>query len=139
MDIKLIDQINDELINWNYTSHIHTLHGNVPLQQSYFLMTNVQRTHTDALKCGNDKNVSSLIPSNYNAFEKDIALVNIIYKKSTAVLMGSQNRMTWIDFFATVGGLLGLVLGMGFISFVELFWLGLRILSRQFELTKWIP
>jgi hypothetical protein len=75
----------------------------------------------------------------YDAFDKDIAMVQIFYQKPTVVLMGSQLNMTWIDFFSTVGGLLGLVLGMGIISFVELFWLGLRVLARHFNLTHWIP
>jgi hypothetical protein len=46
--------------------------------------------------------------------------------------------MTWIDYFSTVGGLLGLVLGMGFISFIELFWLALRIIALKLQLTRWI-
>jgi hypothetical protein len=46
--------------------------------------------------------------------------------------------MTWIDYLATVGGLLGLVLGMGFISFVEILWLLLRIVSRWTNTTAWI-
>jgi uncharacterized membrane protein len=53
--------------------------------------------------------------------------------------MGSQPRMTWIDYFSIVGGLLGLVLGMGIISFVELIWLTLRILARKLNLTDWFP
>jgi hypothetical protein len=47
----------------------------------------------------------------YDAFDNDIAMVQVIFQKSTAVLMGSQLAMTWIDYLATVGGLLGLVLG----------------------------
>ena len=78
------------------------------------------------------------VPSVYDAFDSDIAMVQIIYQKSTLVLMGSQLTMTWIDYFSAVGGLLGLVLGMGFISFIELFWLLLRIISRELGLTKWI-
>jgi hypothetical protein len=46
--------------------------------------------------------------------------------------------MTWIDYFSTVGGLLGLVLGMGIISFVELIWLCLRILAKHNNMTDWI-
>ena len=41
--------------------------------------------------------------------------------------IGSERRMTWTDFMATVGGLLGLVLGMGFVSFVEIIWLCCRL------------
>jgi len=75
---------------------------------------------------------------NYDAFDQDIAMVQIIYQKSTAILMGSQLTMTWIDYFSAVGGLLGLVLGMGFVSFIELFWLGIRIFALKLNMTKWI-
>jgi len=74
----------------------------------------------------------------YDAFDQDIAMVQIIYQKSTAVVMGSQLTMTWIDYFSAVGGLLGLVLGMGFISFIELFWLGMRMVALKLNFTKWI-
>ena len=74
----------------------------------------------------------------YDAFDQDIAMVQIIYQKSTAVVMGSQLTMTWIDYFSAVGGLLGLVLGMGFVSFIELFWLGVRIVASKLNQTKWI-
>jgi hypothetical protein len=52
--------------------------------------------------------------------------------------MGSQPKMTWIDYFSTVGGLMGLVLGMGIVSVIELVWLCLRLGSRKLGLTKWI-
>jgi hypothetical protein len=45
--------------------------------------------------------------------------------------MGTQLTMTWIEYFATVGGLLGLVLGMGLVSFIEIIWLLLRIAARK--------
>jgi hypothetical protein len=51
--------------------------------------------------------------------------LKIVYQKSTAVLRGNQNRMTWTDYFATVGGLLGLlgILGINFFcrTFLALF------------------
>jgi hypothetical protein len=74
----------------------------------------------------------------YDAFETDIATVEIYFKKSSAIQMGRQSRMNWIDYFSTVGGLLGLVLGMGFVSFIELFWLGLRLLARYLHFNEWI-
>jgi len=66
----------------------------------------------------------------YDAIDEDIAMVQIINQKSTATLIGSQRTMTWIDYFSAVGGLLGLVLGMGFVTFIEIFWLGLRLLGH---------
>ena len=78
-------------------------------------------------------------PKTYNAYEKDIALVEIFFSKSTIFQMGRQPRMTWIDYFSNVGGLLGLVLGMGIISFIELFWLCLRIAALKLNLQNWVP
>jgi len=46
--------------------------------------------------------------------------------------------MTWVIFFSNIGGLLGLVLGMGIISVIELFWLALRIMASACNLTDWI-
>jgi hypothetical protein len=34
---------------------------------------------------------------------------------------------SWIDFFSAIGGLLGLCIGLSIVTFVELFWLVLRI------------
>ena len=48
------------------------------------------------------------------------------------------SRMTWIDFFSTIGGLLGLVLGMDIITLVELVWLAMRLISHKLNFTQWI-
>ena len=76
--------------------------------------------------------------THYNPYDRDIAMVEIIYKQSTLVELESQIYMTWIDYFSAVGGLMGLVLGMGFFSFFELIWLCLRITSKKFKFTKYI-
>jgi hypothetical protein len=75
---------------------------------------------------------------NYDAYDKDIALVQFYYKKSTIIQMGTQVTMSWIDYFSAVGGLLGLVLGMGIVSVIEILWLALRLIARQLELTSMI-
>ena len=67
---------------------------------------------------------------------KTLLMVQIMYQKSTIVLTGSWLNMTWIDYFSVVEGLLGLVLGMGFVTFIEMFWLGLRIISQHFIINK---
>jgi hypothetical protein len=74
----------------------------------------------------------------YNAFNRDIAMVNIIYQKPTLTKIKNQLAMTWIDYFSGVGGLMGLVLGVGFVSSFELFWLILRIISKKLKLSDWI-
>ena len=75
----------------------------------------------------------------YDAYEKDISMVQIFFRTSTVFQMGSQPRMTWIDYLSTVGGLLGLVLGMGIVSFIELIWLCLRLGARKWNLTHLVP
>ena len=73
-------------------------------------------------------------PTTYNAYDEDIAMVQIYFKKSSVFQMGSQPRMTWIDYLSAVGGLMCLVLGMGLISVIELVWLGLRMLFLKLDL-----
>jgi hypothetical protein len=61
--------------------------------------------------------------SGYDAFSRDIAEVKIFFKTATAVEIERQPVMTWIDFFSNIGGLLGLVLGIGIVTLMELIWL----------------
>ena len=75
---------------------------------------------------------------NYDAYDKDIAMVQFFYKKSTIIQMGTQVTMSWIDYFSAVGGLLGLVLGMGIVSVIEIVWLCLRIIAKKLELSNCI-
>ena len=67
------------------------------------------------------------------------SVVQLFFEKASVIQIGRQSRMSWIDYFSTVGGLLGLVLGMGIVSIVELVWLGLRIVARPLKLSKYIP
>jgi hypothetical protein len=85
-----------------------------------------------------DGDVFTTNTKTYDAYNTDIALVQIFFSKSTVFQMGSQPRQTWIDYFSNVGGLLGLVLGMGIVSFIELIWLCLRVGAKELNLTQWI-
>jgi hypothetical protein len=77
-------------------------------------------------------------PVFYSAFSQDIAMVQIIYQKSTLVKIQTQLTMNWIDYFSMVGGLFGLVLGMGFYSLFDIIWLFIRITFKNFDSTRWI-
>lgn len=77
-------------------------------------------------------------PSSYEAYVSDIAKVEIFFKTSSVIQVGSQPTMTWVDFFSNIGGILGLVLGMGMISIFEIFWLGIRIFAKKLQLTNWV-
>ena len=80
------------------------------------------------------KNLFETNSTTYDAFNVDIATVEIYFLKPSVIQMGRTSKMTWIDFLSNVGGLMGLVLGMGFVSFVELFWLGLQLIGRSWNL-----
>ncbi len=95
-------------------------------------MASGTRTYGGALKHGE---VFTQLEKTYEAYEKDMAVVQVFFRKSAVFRMGSQPTMTWINFFSNVGGLLGLVLGMGIISVVELVWLCLRLVSRKANTT----
>jgi len=93
------------------------------------------RTHARIIPGGD---VFTLNPKTYEAFDKDVAVVRIFFQKSTVLQIGSQPRMTWIDYFSTVGGLLGLVLGMGIISFIEVIWVCCRMVALKTNMTHWV-
>ena len=65
---------------------------------------------------------------NYNAYDKDVAMVNFFFESSTCFEFVRQPRMTIIDFISSVGGLLGLCMGISFVSAVELiYWLTVKM------------
>ena len=73
-------------------------------------------------------NIFKSSPASYDPFQKDTAFIQIYFNKPTVIQMKSKSAMAWIDYLSTVGGLSGLLLGMGFISFIELMWLCYKIM-----------
>ena len=83
----------------------------------------------------------------YNAYDKDVAIVNIFFGDSTVfgesqshitIKTPSTNvvvaeferspKMTWLDFISGFGGLCGLCLGISFVSVAEiLYWFSIRL------------
>ena len=83
----------------------------------------------------------------YNAYEKDIAIVNIFFGESTVFGIKPQfhshpktfvvpefersPKMTWLDFISGFGGFCGLFLGISFVSVVEiLYWFSIRLCKK---------
>ena len=58
----------------------------------------------------------------YDAFHKDIALVNFYFEQSYAQKYKRQHRLKPQDFIAQVGGLFGLAIGLSLVSIFEIFW-----------------
>ena len=82
--------------------------------------------------------------AHYNAYEKDIAIVNIFFGESTVFGIKAtipfpsktfvvpeferSPKMTWLDFISGFGGICGLCLGISFVSVVEiLYWFSIRL------------
>jgi hypothetical protein len=65
----------------------------------------------------------------YDAYDKDIAVVHLFFEAPAVFHFQSQLQQTWISFFSTVGGLLGLCIGISLVSFIELFWLAVKIMD----------
>jgi hypothetical protein len=126
----------DKLINQILKDFLDTNKSSEAFPKYLAGLKSFNRTHAKTFTNGD---VFAKIPTTFDPFQKDIAMLKIVFQKSTVMDIGSQSTMTWIDYFSNVGGLLGLVLGMGFISFVEIVWLVLRIISNWINTTNWIP
>ena len=65
----------------------------------------------------------------YDAFKKDIGIINVFFKDKKIMQYVTANRMSFFDFLSQIGGSLGLVMGISLISIVEIFyWLFFRLL-----------
>jgi hypothetical protein len=75
----------------------------------------------------------------YNAFDNDIAVVQIFFESAYVTKIERSPRMSWIDYCSNIGGIFGLVLGMGIISVFELLWVAVRyilVLRSLYRSTK---
>jgi hypothetical protein len=108
--------------------------GKIPYFVSNQIVSSKRRFGTATV--GGD--IFSALVEDYDAFDKDIAMLEVYFKTASVIQIQNNASMTWVMFFSNIGGLLGLVLGMGIVSLVELIWLVLRILARHYNLTNWI-
>ena len=64
----------------------------------------------------------------YDAFEKDIGILNIFFSEKKILKYVTKNRMSGLDFLSQIGGSLGLAMGISVISIIEIFyWFAFRI------------
>ena len=68
---------------------------------------------------------------NYEAFDKDIAIANFYFDQSNVIQYRRGLRMTMVDFISQMGGILGLSIGLSFISFVEIIYFIVIRLARN--------
>ena len=67
----------------------------------------------------------------YNAYKRDIIFATFYFSHPVTLELVSAPRLTYIEFFSNVGGLLGLFIGFSVISGIEiLYWLTIGIVEN---------
>ena len=114
------------------SQYIDELPTGVPPYISNIVSTN-RRNFADAKASG--KPVFTAETNNkptYDAYEKDIAMVTFFFESTTALQYSRELRMTPVGFISQVGGLMGLCLGVSFISLIEMvYWFTIRFLRNM--------
>jgi hypothetical protein len=106
----------DKTIKSNYEKRLKSK----PYFSKKCLSTSSTRNTGSALSQGD---IFGSTDTSYEAFQTDIAKIQIFFKSATASIIHREQAMTWVDFLANLGGIFGLVLGLC-ISFVfEIVWL----------------
>ena len=63
----------------------------------------------------------------YDAFKKDIGIVNVFFGKEKILKYVTSNKMSNLDFLSQIGGSLGLSMGVSIISIIEIiYWFTFR-------------
>ena len=109
----------------------------------WYLKTDSLRISKDAnytrfpnrrLKIPDERKKSNLIflselkgEQTYDAFEKDIGIVNIFFGEERILKYVTKNQMSIYDFISSVGGSIGGIMGLSYISVIEIvYWFTFR-------------
>jgi hypothetical protein len=69
----------------------------------------------------------------YNAFEKDIAIINVVFADKEIPKYVTSNKMHLPDFLTQIGGSLGFFMGVSVISMIEIiYWIILCVFRNDF-------
>ena len=64
----------------------------------------------------------------YDAYKKDIGILNIFFSQKKILKYVTKNRMSNFDFLSKIGGSLGLAMGISIISVIEVvYWFAFRL------------
>jgi hypothetical protein len=69
----------------------------------------------------------------YDAYENDIAVLNVFFSSPTAIEYATRPSKSWFDFLSAVGGNGGLFIGFSIVTAVELLWVLVKIGKIHFQ------
>ena len=109
----------------------------------WYLKTDSLRISKDAnytrfpnrrLKIPDERKKSNLIflselngEQTYDAFQKDIGIVNIFFGEERILKYVTKNQMSIYDFISSIGGSIGGIMGLSYISVIEIiYWFTFR-------------
>ena len=69
----------------------------------------------------------------YDAFEKDIAQLNVFFSGPTAMLYTTKESKTWFDFISMVGGNGGLFIGFSLVTTIEVIYTLIKIVCLYLQ------
>ena len=73
------------------------------------------------------------IENTYDSFQKDITYLNIYFDQASILQFKTQASSSWIEYFANVGGVLGLFIGLSIVTIFEIGWVMIRIATNLVE------
>jgi hypothetical protein len=59
----------------------------------------------------------------YDAYENDIAILNVFFGTPIVLEYTTQHSKTWLDFISALGGNGGLFIGFSIVTLLEIIWL----------------
>ena len=97
--------------------------GKLALEKMKNLPKNQSHIQTKIVSSKRISKFNMLQEVEYDAFDKDIAILKVFFESPTAILLTTNHSKTWIDFVSVVGGNGGLFIGFSIVTILELFWL----------------
>jgi len=70
------------------------------------------------------------IERTYESYQEDIIHLNVYFDQTTALQFKTQASLSWLEYFANIGGLLGLCIGLSIVTVFEIVWLMIKIGSN---------
>ena len=116
------DTIKPEIWGRQVLENYKSVNGSIP-----DFLSNITSSKRTIKKSFLLNNLFPGISREYDAFEKDIAIVEIFFDTSTVMSFNSESRQSWIDYLSSVGGALGLCIGLSFVTLIELSWVSLKM------------